>query len=973
MRRLLYMRDFFRRSFSILAAIMMIFGSLTVSRAEEFPFSGFATDNVRLRESASSGGKVLLMVPKGDAVYVIGEKSGYYIVQYEGKQGYILKSYVSLESPITVAVPTQVPSSYQAQENYETLYTNLSGAKVRALQQALAELGFYSGVIDADYGVGTKKAVSEFQNMNGLTVNGAADAATQELLYEGTVKNSKGKKTNVRTLPPISGWEMRLNDKGDAVVTLKARLQELQYYTATAGDVFDALTQAALIQFQKKNGMKADGVAGEKTQNVLYSQNALAKNQTATPAVSATPTPKATAVAATYPYETTTNAAVILRLKADTSSSRVTTIPKNAKVEVLAVSGEYLKVSYKNSTGYVVAVYVDVPAQYRSEEETDYQTLKNGDSGEAVKALQQALNELNFYLGDVNGVFNTATIAAVKAFQNKNSYAVTGVMTPTQQKALFEGRVKNNAGKTVTVKTLPAIENYPMAQGDKGDAVSKLQAALKSLGYYTGTVNGVYDSLTAKAVKAFQKAKGLTADGKAGDKTQKIIFALTSTPTPVPAYIVTTAPTATPLTDSNVIVMQNGTRGVAVLSLQARLVELGYYSITPDGIYNSDDISAVRAFQNKNGLKADGIAGLETQQILFSAGAIPYMTATPTLTPSKTAVTGAPTATPDLTTLLKTGSKGVSVTRLQERLIELNYFSAGADGLYGTATAMAVRLFQRQNGLTADGVAGVQTLKAIYSSNAKKYDKATATTQPTATPKPTETVLQLGDSGSEVKAAQQRLVTLGYMKMADGSFGPATYAAVVSFQQRNALTVNGELNAATIKKLNSASAKSASAVVAATPTPTPSKDTTFVAPNASEVRYANWYTEVRTRARAMPLVTIYDPDTGLHYQLRMFSFGKHADAEPPTAQDTAIMNQVCGENNWTPHAVWVIFSDGRVYMASTHSHGHTVDHTANNNLTGHVCLHFPRLMEEAEATGPYAVSHQNAILLGWELTQAMIR
>lgn len=968
------MRDFFRRSLSILAAILMIFGSLTVSRAEEFPFSGFATDNVRLRESASSSGKVLLMVPKGDAVYVIGEKSGYYIVQYEGKQGYILKSYISLDSPITVAVPTQVPSSYKAQENYETLYTNSSGAKVRALQQALSELGFYTGTIDADYGAGTTKAVSEFQKMNGLTVNGAADAATQELLYEGTVKNSKGKKTNVRTLPPVSGWEMRLNDKGDAVVTLKTRLQELQYYTATAGDVFDVSTQTALILFQKKNGLKADGVAGEKTQNALYSQDALAKNQTATPAVSATPTPAATAVAATYPYETTTNAAVILRSKAATSSSRVTTIPKNATVEVLAVSGEYLKVSYKKNTGYVVAVYVDVPAQYRLEEETDYQTLKNGDSGEEVKALQQALNELKFYSGNVNGVFNTATVAAVKAFQNKNSFAVTGVMTSTQQKTLFEGRVKNNAGKTVTVKTLPAIEGYPMAQGDKGDAVSKLQTALKSLGYYTGVINGVYDSMTTKAVKAFQKAKGLTADGKAGDKTQKIIFALTSTPTPVPDYIVTTAPTTTPLTDSNVIVMQNGTRGVAVQNLQARLVELGYYSITPDGIYNSDDISTVRTFQNKNGLKADGIAGLETQQILFSIGAVAYMTATPTLTPSQTTtITSAPTATPDLTTLLKTGSKGTSVTRLQERLIELNYFSGSADGLYGTATAMAVRLFQRQNGLTADGVAGVQTLKAIYNSNAKKYEKATATPKPTATPAPTETVLQLGDSGSDVKSAQQRLVTLGYMKKADGSFGPATYAAVVSFQQRNALTVNGELNAATIKKLNSTSAKSASAVIAATPTPTPSKDTTFVAPNASEVRYANWYTEIRTRARAMPLVTIYDPDTGLHYQLRMFSFGKHADAEPPTAQDTAIMKQVCGENNWTPHAVWVIFSDGRVYMASTHSHGHTVDHTSNNDLTGHVCLHFPRLMEEAEATGPYAVSHQKAILLGWELTQAMIR
>ena len=67
--------------------------------------------------------------------------------------------------------------------------------------------------------------------------------------------------------------------------------------------------------------------------------------------------------------------------------------------------------------------------------------------------------------------------------------------------------------------------------------------------------------------------------------------------------------------------------------------------------------------------------------------------------------------------------------------------------------------------------------------------------------------------------------------------------------------------------------------------------------------------------------------------------------------------------------VWVIFIDGRVYMASTHSHGHEVDNISGNDLTGHICIHFPRDMSDAEATGPYAVSHQKALLLGWEKTR----
>ena len=224
---------------------------------------------------------------------------------------------------------------------------------------------------------------------------------------------------------------------------------------------------------------------------------------------------------------------------------------------------------------------------------------------------------------------------------------------------------------------------------------------------------------------------------------------------------------------------------------------------------------------------------------------------------------------------------------------------------------------------------------------------------------------------------QQRLVSLGYLAAADGIYGPRTYSAVVNFQKRNGLTADGIAGKMTLTRLNSAQAIAASGVTVSTQTTTPSAgtntDSTFKAPDASEVRYANWYSEIRSRAKLMPDVIVYDPDSGLHYNLHMFSFGKHVDCEPPTAADTAIMNQVCGENNWTPKYVWVIFSDGRVYIASTHSHGHEVDHTSGNDLTGHICVHFPRIMSEAEATGPYAVSHQKEILWGWELTQAMIR
>ena len=59
------------------------------------------------------------------------------------------------------------------------------------------------------------------------------------------------------------------------------------------------------------------------------------------------------------------------------------------------------------------------------------------------------------------------------------------------------------------------------------------------------------------------------------------------------------------------------------------------------------------------------------------------------------------------------GSTGAAVKQIQTKLKNWGYYSGGVDGVYGSATEAAVRAFQRKNGLTADGKAGPQTLKAL--------------------------------------------------------------------------------------------------------------------------------------------------------------------------------------------------------------------------------------------------------------------
>ncbi len=95
-------------------------------------------------------------------------------------------------------------------------------------------------------------------------------------------------------------------------------------------------------------------------------------------------------------------------------------------------------------------------------------------------------------------------------------------------------------------------------------------------------------------------------------------------------------------------------------------------------------------------------------------------TATPAGTPS-------PTATPSY---LAIGASGAMVTDLQQKLSALGYYTGAIDGQYGSGTQAAVKLFQQQHNLDADGIAGSKTLNLLNSGNARRV---TVTEAPRAT------------------------------------------------------------------------------------------------------------------------------------------------------------------------------------------------------------------------------------------------
>lgn len=352
-----------------------------------------------------------------------------------------------------------------------------------------------------------------------------------------------------------------------------------------------------------------------------------------------------------------------------------------------------------------------------------------------------------------------------------------------------------------TSTPVPTSTVYVIKKGSTGDDVRKLQSQLIKLGYLSGSADGDFGTATESALKAFQRRNGLTVDGIAGRATLNVIYsskakaaAPTSTPTP--------RATATPKISQN-LYLRLGDSGRDVTKMQERLIELGYLSGKATGQFDATTEKGVYAFQRRNVSYADGVAGPLTLQALYSSRA-----------------KGTSTSQGVIGASLRLGVYSSDLVRnMQARLKVLGYYKGSTDGDFGPSTEAAVKAFQQNNNLTADGVAGQATLSVLYSDGARSasYSPQHTGSKVTPIPKPTEVTqyrnvtpapdgtyitLRQGDSGSEVRKLQQALKDQGYLTgSVDGKYGAATVDAVIRFQQNKGLSQDGIAGFATQRVL----------------------------------------------------------------------------------------------------------------------------------------------------------------------------
>lgn len=326
--------------------------------------------------------------------------------------------------------------------------------------------------------------------------------------------------------------------------------------------------------------------------------------------------------------------------------------------------------------------------------------LKEGDRGSKVKYLQYGLRILCCSPGSLDGVFGEGTYEAVVKFQQKYNLSADGIVASG-------------------------------TWGKMEELILEIQRALVQKGYSIGATDGVAGPGTYEGVRQFQADQGLSVDGQVGPATREKLLGSVGDG------------------GNDAFPLKKGSSGPYVLFLQRGLRMMVINPNGVDGSFGTGTEEAVKRFQERYGLSADGIVGTATWE--------------------------------KMRTLIKP---------IQQALVNHGYDTGGVDGIAGDKTYSAVMDFQEDNGLSPDGMVGTATQQKLGITVGSGGGSGT-----------TSATLKNGSNGSLTRYLQRILSELGYSLTIDGIFGSAMENAVKAFQQKYGLSADGIIGSGTWNKI----------------------------------------------------------------------------------------------------------------------------------------------------------------------------
>lgn len=335
-------------------------------------------------------------------------------------------------------------------------------AAVKWTERMLKLAGFNPGTYDRKFDAKTASALKQFQAARGLPATGELDAKTFEHL--------KGVQKRVRrsAKSPVFG----AGQKDRMIRKAEVRLRRLGYDVGKADGVFDKKTASAVAAYKKDQGKKefksASGLLGEAGRRSLARESS--------------------------------------ELNHAPERRRIT--GSKAKRAYRKIDALTAKAAAKKTT--VPALNADGTPKLDGSGKPVTTTkigLGIGDKGRAVRNLQARLEKAGYDVGQVDGVFDTRTAAALKAFQSRSKLAPTGRVGPQTWKKL--------AGAVMLAK-----DGFSPSQrmGERSSAVKRSEALLQKLGYLKKReVDGLFDKDTQAASRRFERKYKLGDDGAIGE------------------------------------------------------------------------------------------------------------------------------------------------------------------------------------------------------------------------------------------------------------------------------------------------------------------------------------------------------------------------------------------------------------------------------------------------------------------------
>lgn len=551
----------------------------------------------------------------------------------------ILKYYYGSDIEIVRCANLQaIPESYPG----SPLKAGSRGTAVSVLQRQLNRIAkdypsFGKLTTDGIFGSAMTATVKKFQAQFGLTADGIVGRATwykisyiyvsvkdlAELTSEGETDSG------ALSDGTWGGAVLKQGSSGSAVEQAQFWLSTLSTYysgipAVTVDGKFGTGTRNAVLAFQEKFGLDADGIIGQKTWEELYAQFQSIQSDNGSP--NAYP---GTALRSGSSGESVKLVQFWLKIAKTTYSSLADVTVDGRYGSGTKAAVEKFQCYFSLAADGVVGrttweklyeVYNDIANDLLSAElrPGEYPgVLQAGSSGTAVRELQYYLYIVAAYESSlpsvsIDGQFGARTQAAVKAYQSLAGLTADGIVGQKTWNALYAQASKLRlSGPVVTIARM-AWPGRALKQGDTGDAVLYWSTLLERIAYYFYSVQSigrtsVFTSALVTSTRSFQALEGLPETGEADEDTWLAAEALSLTLLASAEPEDTVAASEYPAAAAAV-----GSAGAHVTLIQKWLNAIAAKrphgtKLAVTGIYRKTEAAAVAAFQSEQGFSPNGV------------------------------------------------------------------------------------------------------------------------------------------------------------------------------------------------------------------------------------------------------------------------------------------------------------------------------------------------------------------------------